>query len=147
MLISALPGDRRLTRPGLLAAVPPIAGWALTGLARAISAADVSRLLGSCDRRRPAGRRDFAILTILARLGLRAAEVAALRLADIGWRAGELAVHGKAGLHDRLPLTQDVGEAAWPRSQTPCRRMRLQGGWARSATGGSIRPAFASAWT
>jgi hypothetical protein len=68
-----------LTRPGLLAAVPSIAGWQLTGLPRAISAADVARLLGSCDPRRPAGRRDFAILTVLARLGLRAGEVAAMR--------------------------------------------------------------------
>jgi integrase/recombinase XerD len=100
-----------LTRPGLLAAVPSVAGWALTGLPRAISAAEVGRLLASCDRRRPAGRRDFAILTILARLGLRAGEAAALRLADIDWRAGEITVHGKAGRHDRLPLTQDVGEA------------------------------------
>ena len=63
------------------------------------------RLLGSCDPRRPAGRRDFAILTVLARLGLRAGEVAALRLADIDWRAGELAVHGKAGRQGRLPST------------------------------------------
>ena len=100
-----------LTRPGLLAAVPPIAGWALTGLPRAISAADVARLLGSCDPRRPAGCRDLAILTILARLGLRAGEVAALRLADIDWRAGELTVRGKASRQDRLPLTQDAGEA------------------------------------
>jgi len=72
-----------LTRPGLLAAVPSIAGWELTGLPRAVSAADVGRLLDSCDRRRPAGCRDFAILTVLARLGLRAGEVAALRLGDI----------------------------------------------------------------
>jgi integrase/recombinase XerD len=100
-----------LTRPGLLAAVPSVAGWELTGLPRAISAAEVGRLLASCDRRRPAGCRDFAILTILARLGLRAGEAAALRLADIDWRAGEITVHGKAGRHDRLPLTQDVGEA------------------------------------
>jgi site-specific recombinase XerD len=110
-----------LTRPGLVAAVPPVAGWALTGLPRAISAAEVARLLGSCDRRRPAGCRDFAILTVLARLGLRAGEVAALRLADIDWRAGELAVHGKAGRHDRLPLTQDAGEAiaGWLRDGRP----------------------------
>jgi site-specific recombinase XerD len=100
-----------LTRPGLPAAVPSIAGWELTGLPRAVTAADVGRLLGSCDRRRPAGRRDFAILTVLARLGLRAGEVAALRLGDIDWRAGELTVHGKASRQDQLPLTQDVGEA------------------------------------
>jgi integrase len=100
-----------LIPPGLLAAVPSIAGWELTGLPRAVSAADVGRLLGSCDRGRPAGRRDFAILTVLARLGLRAGEVAALRLGDIDWRAGELVVHGKAGRQDRLPLMQEVGEA------------------------------------
>src|SRR6266851_5340342 len=100
-----------LTRPGLLAAVPSIAGWELTGLLRAIKAADVGRLLGSCDRARPAGRRDFAVLTVLARLGLRAGEVAALRLGDIDWRAGEIAVHGKASQYDRLPLPQEVGEA------------------------------------
>jgi len=111
-----------LTRPGLLAAVPSIAGWELTGLPRAISAADVGRLLGSCDRRRPAGCRDFAILTVLARLGLRAGEVAALCLGDIDWRAGELAVHGKAGRHDRLPLTHEVGEAiaGWLLDGRPC---------------------------
>jgi integrase len=110
-----------LTRPGLLAAVPSIAGWQLTGLPRAISAADVGRLLGSCDRHRPAGRRDFAILTVLARLGLRAGEVAALRLGDIDWRAGEIAVHGKAGRHDRLPLTQEAGEAiaGWLQDSRP----------------------------
>jgi integrase/recombinase XerD len=100
-----------LIRPGLLAAVPSIAGWQLAGLPRAISAAEVGRLLASCDRGRPAGRRDLAILTVLARLGLRAGEVAALRLADIDWRAGELVVHGKAGREDRLPLMQDAGEA------------------------------------
>jgi integrase/recombinase XerD len=100
-----------LTRPGLLAAVPSVAGWQLTGLPQAISAADVGRLLDSCDRCCPAGLRDFAILTVLARLGLRAGEVAAVRLRDIDWRAGELAVLGKASRQDRLPLTQDVGEA------------------------------------
>ncbi len=110
-----------LTRPGLPAAVPSIAGWQLTGLPRAISAADVGRLLASCDRRRPAGRRDLAILTVLARLGLRAGEVAALRLRDIDWRAGEIAVHGKAGRLDRLPLTQEAGEAiaAWLQDGRP----------------------------
>jgi integrase/recombinase XerD len=100
-----------LTRTGLPAAVPAVAGWQLTGLPRAVSAEDVGLLLGSCDRSRPAGQRDFAILTVLARLGLRAGEVAALRLRDIDWRAGELTVRGKGGRHDLLPLAQDVGEA------------------------------------
>ena len=100
-----------LTSNGLAGAVPSMASWELTGLPRAVSATDVARLLDSCDRRRPIGRRDFAILTVLARLGLRAAEVAALRLDDIDWRAGEFNVHGKANREDRLPLPHEVGEA------------------------------------
>ena len=110
-----------LTRPGLLAAVPSVAGWQLTGLPRAISAADVGRLLGSCDRHRPAGRRDLAILTVLARLGLRAGEVARLSLEGIDWRAGELVVCGKGDRSERLPLPVDVGEAiaAWLQDGRP----------------------------
>lgn len=100
-----------LTANGLVTAVPSVAGWEQTGLPRAVSAADVERLLNSCDRGRPTGHRDFAILTVLARLGLRAAEVAVLRLDDIDWRAGEISVHGKADREDRLPLTHEVGEA------------------------------------
>lgn len=57
------------------------------------------------------GRRDFAILTLLARLGLRAGEVASLRLDDLDWRSGELVVHGKGSSTDVLPLPSDVGEA------------------------------------
>ena len=106
-----------LTRPGLLAAMPSVAGWELTGLTRAISAADVGRLLGSCDRGRPARRRDFAILTVLARL---AGEVAALCLGDIDWRAGELAVQAKG--RPARPAAADAGgrrgdrrlAARWP---------------------------------
>lgn len=100
-----------LTSNALVAAVPSVASWELTGLPQAISATDVACLLRSCDRRSAIGRRDFAILTVLARLGLRAAEVAALRLDDIDWRAGEVSVHGKANREDGLPLPHDVGEA------------------------------------
>ena len=77
----------------------------------ALSAADVSRLLGSCDRRRAAGRRDHALLTLLVRLGLRAAEAAALRVDDVHWRVGEIVVSGKGGTRERLPLPDDVGRA------------------------------------
>ena len=110
-----------LTPSALAAAVPSVASWQLTGLAQAISASGVARLLESCDRGRPIGRRDFAILTVLARLGLRAAEVAALRLDDIDWRAGEVRVHGKGNRQDRLPLAHDVGEAivAWLQEGRP----------------------------
>jgi integrase len=63
----------------------------------------VEAMLGSCDRRRPAGLRDYAMLTLLARVGLRRSEVAGLRLDDIDWRSGELAVGGKGRRFDRLP--------------------------------------------
>jgi site-specific recombinase XerD len=71
----------------------------------------VRALLDSCDRQTAAGRRDLAMLMLMARLGLRAAEVAGLRLADFGWRAGELAVLGKGRRADRMPLPADAGEA------------------------------------
>jgi len=74
----------------LAAAVPRVAGWRHAGLPKAISPHDVARLLASCDRRSTFGRRDFAVLSLLARLGLRSGEVAALELADIDWRAGEV---------------------------------------------------------
>jgi len=80
-------------------------------LPRGISPADASALLGSCDRRRVLGRRDYALIILLLRLGLRRGEVARLTLDDIDWRAGELVIHGKGGREDRLPLPADVGAA------------------------------------
>jgi integrase/recombinase XerD len=95
----------------LAAAVPTVANRKLSTLPGRLRAGEAGLLLGSCDRDTEAGRRDFAILTLLARLGLRACEAAALQLSDIDWRAGELTVHGKGGLEDRLPLPADAGEA------------------------------------
>ena len=80
-------------------------------LPRGIAAADVARLLKACDRRTAVGRRDYAILLLLARLGLRGGEVVALRLEDIDWRNGVIVVHGKGPSLLRLPLMEDVGEA------------------------------------
>ena len=98
--------------PAALApAVPAVARWRGSAVPRYLSRAEVDRLLASCDTRRAVGRRDFAILTLLSRLGLRAGEVAALELADVDWRAGELVVHGKGASTSRLPLPADVGEA------------------------------------
>ena len=91
--------------------MPPVAGWRDTRLPATMSAADVTALLDACDRSRPSGLRDLAILTLLARLGLRSGEVAALQLGDIDWRAGEIVVRGKARCQDRLPLTVEAGEA------------------------------------
>jgi site-specific recombinase XerC len=95
----------------LVAAVPSVAGWRLAGLPRPVDAADVQRLLASCDPRTAAGARDFAILTTLARVGLRAGEVATLRLDDLDWRLGEITIHGKGPRINRLPLPTDVGAA------------------------------------
>lgn len=93
--------------------------WAVLGVAdlrdrslpRGLEPAAVAKLLASCDRRRMVGRRDYAILLLCSRLGLRAGEVAALTLEDLDWRRGELLVRGKGDRHERLPLPTDVGEA------------------------------------
>ena len=95
----------------LAQAVPTATGWADQSLPRALGADAVTALLKSCDRHTVVGMRDFAILTLLARLGLRAGEVAALTLEDIDWHHGEMVVRGKGGRQERLPLPADVGEA------------------------------------
>jgi integrase/recombinase XerD len=93
------------------AAMPPVACWRGTSLPPVTSAAEVDILLDASDRSSPAGRRYYAVLVLMARLGLRACEVAALRLGDVDWRAGEIEVRGKGGRRDRLPLPVEVGEA------------------------------------
>ena len=99
-----------LTPVELAAAVPAVAGWHDAGVPAGLAATQVDRLLDSCDRNDPGGIRDLAILSLVARLGLRSAEVARLELDDIDWRAGEIVVRGKARRCDRLPLPCDVGE-------------------------------------
>jgi integrase/recombinase XerD len=102
--------DGQITTP-LAGAVPSAACWQLAALPRAVSPADLARMVESCDRRCVAGRRDYAIIVLLARLGLRAGEVAALELGDIDWRQGEITIRGKGSRRDSLPLPADVGEA------------------------------------
>lgn len=111
-----------LTPTALAQAVPPVAGWRDTELPATLAASDVRALLDSCDRGHPTGRRDFAILTLLGRLGLRAAEVAGLELGSVDWRAGEIVIRGKGRRVDRLPLPVDVGEAlvAYLAEGRPC---------------------------
>ena len=109
-LLRFLHVDGRIEIP-LAAVVPAVAGWRGGALPLGLEPEQVARLLAACDRRRSIGRRDHAILLLLVRLGLRAAEVAALKLEDIDWRAGELVVHGKQRQVDRLPLPVDVGES------------------------------------
>lgn len=88
-----------------------VRGRSSSPLPRGISRSDARALLDCCDRRRALGRRDYAIIVTLLRLGLRRGEVAGLRLDDIDWRAGELVVVGKGAREERLPLPADVGEA------------------------------------
>ena len=88
-----------------------VRGRSSSTLPRGISRADARALLGSCDRRQAIGRRDYAIIIMLLRLGLRRSELAGLTLDDVDWRAGELVVRGKGAREDRLPLPADVGAA------------------------------------
>jgi integrase/recombinase XerD len=99
----------------LAGAVPAVASWRLSALPRGLSQAEIGRLLDGCDRQTAAGLRDYAVLSLLARLGLRGAEAAGLQLEDIDWRAGEVAVTGKGSRTERLPLPAPAGEAlaAW----------------------------------
>ena len=103
-----------LTGGPLEQAVPRVANRR-PGLPRPLEPGQVQAMLASCDRATAAGRRDLAMLTLMARMGLRAGEVAGLRLGDISWRAGEITVRGKGGRRDQLPLPADAGEAvaAW----------------------------------
>lgn len=102
---------RGLTAMSLAQAVPAVAGWRDVPVPPTMPAADITALLNSCDRSTPTGGRDFAILMLLARLGLRSIEIARLQLGDLDWRAGELVVRGKAHRQDRMPLPDDVGLA------------------------------------
>lgn len=94
----------------LSAAVPAVAGCRLSGLPKAIPEDSVRQIERSCDRTTATGRRDYAIMLLLSRLGLRAAEIAALDLDDVRWARGEIVIRGK-GSEDVLPLPQEVGDA------------------------------------
>jgi integrase/recombinase XerD len=105
-------------------ALPPIANWKLASIPRYLVAEDVERAIAACDGEHRL--RDRAVVLLLARLGLRAGEVANLKITDIDWKNGRLAVFGKSKRAEWLPLTQEVGDAivayleqARPRLQTP----------------------------
>ena len=99
------------SRPGLVEVVPGYARWRLADLPRYLSTEQVNRLIAACDGEGIARRRDRAIVLLLARLGLRAGDVAQLRLDEIEWETGSLRVSGKSRYEVRLPLPQDVGDA------------------------------------
>lgn len=108
--------------PATLAwAVPAVASWRLAALPAPLEPAQVQAMLDGCGTGTAAGLRDLAMITLLARLGLRAGEVAGLMLDDIDWRAGEITVTGKGRRSERLPLPADAGEAvaAWLRNGRP----------------------------
>ena len=91
--------------------IPPVANWQLSGIPKFMEPADVKTLLKHCDRKTPKGLRDYALLLLLARLGLRACEVVALTLDDIDWESGKITIHGKGKKRSQFPLPQDVGMA------------------------------------
>ena len=95
----------------LTGAVPGVGAWRAAGLPRPLERGELRQLLTSCDRRSAIGRRDFAIVVLMGRLGLRCGEISGLMLDDIDWRAGELLIYGKGHRDDRLPLPVDVGSA------------------------------------
>jgi len=99
------------TKCDLSTAVPTVAAWRLSEVPKHIEPEKVESLLESCNRATSIGRRNYAILLLIARLGLRAGEIVALKLGDINWRTAELTVQGKGQICDRLPLPQSVGEA------------------------------------
>jgi site-specific recombinase XerD len=91
--------------------IPAVAGWRLSETPKWVDADDIERTLASCDRRSAIGQRDYAILLLLARLGLRAGEIVSMELDDIRWETGEIRVCGKGQQRKRFPLPQDVGRA------------------------------------
>lgn len=95
----------------LAGCVPTVPNWSLSALPRFLPAAEVERVLKCCDRKTSFGRRNYAILLLLARLGLRAGEAVALKLDDIDWSTGQITVRGKGGKSAQLPLSPDAGEA------------------------------------
>ena len=115
----------------LAAAVPVVANWSMPDIPRAIAADQVGKLLSSVDRSSGVGCRDYAVLLLLARLGIRASEVAMLELDDIDWHEGLLRVRGKGGRRTELPLPTDVGQAVADylqrgRPVSPIRRVFLR---------------------
>jgi site-specific recombinase XerD len=103
--------QRGAVKTDLAAALPGVAHWRLSHIPKSLPPEQVEQLLRSCDRGTPSGQRDYAILLLLARLGLRGGEVLAMTLDDLDWEHGEMVVRGKGQRLERLPLPRDVGTA------------------------------------
>jgi site-specific recombinase XerD len=127
----------------LAACVPAVASWSLSDIPKFLEPDQIEKVLDHCNLRVAAGLRDHAILLLLARLGLRACEVAFLKIDDIDWESGQITVHGKGGFSDQLPLPDDVGKAiavylqrgrptcasryVFVRAKAPCRELSGSG--------------------
>lgn len=125
--------------------IPSIRRWRFSSLPTYMSSEQVQRVLDSCDQATAMGRRDYAVLMLLARLGLRASEVAVLTLDDIDWRSGEMLIHGKGRRQSMMPIPPDVGDAivAYLRDGRPhasCRRLffRMRAPHKGFSSGGAI---------
>lgn len=119
------------TARDLSAAVPMVRTYRQSGVPAVLSPDEVERVLAATDRSTTQGRRDYAILLLLARLGLRAGEIVSLELSDFRWRAGEIVVRGKGPRLDRVPLLADIGDAVAQylredRGTSPSRRIFLR---------------------
>lgn len=99
------------TRRNLATSIPRIPKPLPNPLPRSLGPEEILRVLNTISRQTAIGRRNYAMLLLMARLGLRSTEVLAIQLEDIDWRSGEILIRGKGKLHDRMPLPSDVGEA------------------------------------
>lgn len=126
------------TARDLYESVPSVRKWRQSTVPTFLTPEQQEALIASADRSTPTGRRDYAILLLLARLGLRAGEIVAIELDDIHWRSGELVVHGKGQIVEHVPLPSEVGEAIatyspqWSRSECIAARLPSQigtSGW------------------
>lgn len=96
---------------GLEASIPALAHWRLSSLPRYLQSDEVERVIASCDPATPVGKRDRAILLLLARLGLRAGDIVQLRLGDLDWKKAGICVSGKSRRQTLMPMTQEIGDA------------------------------------
>jgi integrase/recombinase XerD len=137
----------------LAACIPAVANWKQSTLPRAIPPDHVEQVLNSVNRKTAMGRRDYAILVILARLGLRAGEIRPLTLEDLDWKEGLITVRGKAGRFSQLPLPKDVGAAiadylrhGRPTTESRCVFLRAKapagGSQGQSGVGSMVRHAL-----
>ena len=115
----------------LASCVPSVRGWKLSSLPTYLSPLQVRKVLDGCDQATAMGRRDYAILMMLAKLGMRAGEVATLTLDDIDWRSSEMLVRAKGRERVRMPIPPDVGAAVVAylrhgRRKSSCRRLFLR---------------------